>query len=35
MKDDRLYNVGSALEAALRSRWGKPILANAPLLGAR
>ncbi|MEY3094374.1 MAG: Asp-tRNA(Asn)/Glu-tRNA(Gln) amidotransferase subunit GatA [Actinobacteria bacterium] len=35
MKDDRLYNVGSALEAALLSRWGKPILANAPLLGAR
>ena len=35
MKDDRLYNVGSALEAALRSRWGKPILANAPMLGAR
>ena len=35
MKDDRLYNVGAALEAALLSRWGKPILANAPLLGAR
>ena len=35
MKDDRLYNVGSALEAALLSRWGKPILANAPMLGAR
>ncbi|NDC51840.1 MAG: Asp-tRNA(Asn)/Glu-tRNA(Gln) amidotransferase subunit GatA [Actinobacteria bacterium] len=35
MKDDRLYNVGSALEAALLSRWGKPILASAPLLGAR
>jgi aspartyl-tRNA(Asn)/glutamyl-tRNA(Gln) amidotransferase subunit A len=35
MKDDRLYNVGSALEAALLSRWGKPILTNAPLLGAR
>jgi len=35
MKDDRLYNVGSALEVALLSRWGKPILTNAPLLGAR
>jgi aspartyl-tRNA(Asn)/glutamyl-tRNA(Gln) amidotransferase subunit A len=32
MKDDRMYQVGSALEAALLSKWGKPILANAPKL---
>ena len=35
MKDDRMYNVGSALEAALLAKWGKPILANAPQLGAK
>ncbi|MFM8192874.1 MAG: Asp-tRNA(Asn)/Glu-tRNA(Gln) amidotransferase subunit GatA [Actinomycetota bacterium] len=35
MKDDRMYQVGSALEAALLSQWGKPILENAPSLGAR
>lgn len=35
MKDDRMYQVGSALEAALVSKWGKPILDNAPSLGAR
>ena len=35
MKDDRMYQVGSALEAALLSKWGKPILDNAPSLGAR
>ncbi|MBU6353160.1 MAG: Asp-tRNA(Asn)/Glu-tRNA(Gln) amidotransferase subunit GatA [Actinomycetales bacterium] len=35
MKDDRMYNVGSALEAALLSKWGKPILSNAPKLGSR
>lgn len=35
MKDDRMYQVGSALEAALLSNWGKPILDNAPSLGAR
>ena len=34
MKDDRMYQVGSALEAALVSKWGKPILANIPKLGA-
>jgi aspartyl-tRNA(Asn)/glutamyl-tRNA(Gln) amidotransferase subunit A len=34
MKDDRMYQVGSALEAALISKWGKPILDNAPSLGA-
>ena len=35
MKDDRMYQVGSSLEAALLSKWGKPILDNAPSLGAR
>ena len=35
MKDDRMYQVGAALESALVSKWGKPILANAPVLGAR
>jgi aspartyl-tRNA(Asn)/glutamyl-tRNA(Gln) amidotransferase subunit A len=35
MKDDRMYKVGAALEAALLTKWGKPILDNAPALGAR
>ena len=35
MQDDRMYKVGSALESALLSKWGKPILENAPLLGAK
>ena len=35
MQDDRMYRVGSALESALLSKWGKPILENAPLLGAK
>ena len=35
MQDDRMYQVGAALEAALVSKWGKPILDNAPALGAR
>ena len=35
MKDDRMYQVGAALEASLLSKWGKPILASAPLLGAK
>ncbi len=35
MKDDRMYKVGSALEAALLAKWGKPILDNAPTLGAK
>ena len=35
MKDDRMYKVGSALESALLSKWGKPILEYAPLLGAK
>ena len=32
MKDDRMYLVGGALEAALLSKWGKPILDFAPIL---
>ena len=32
MADDRLYNVGAALEALLLERWGAPILVNAPEL---
>ena len=32
MADDRLYNVGAALEAALLQRWGHPILEEAPSL---
>ena len=35
MKDDRMYKVGAALEAALLTKWGKPILDNAPTLGAK
>ena len=35
MKDDRMYKVGSALEAALLAKWGKPILDNAPALGTK
>ncbi|RKT77400.1 aspartyl/glutamyl-tRNA(Asn/Gln) amidotransferase subunit A [Terracoccus luteus] len=34
MKDERLYSVGAALEAALLDRWGGPILDRAPALGA-
>ena len=34
MKDYRLYQVGAALEAALLSKWGAPILSKAPKLGA-
>ena len=34
MKDDRLYNVGAALEAALLSKWGAPILSHVSGLGA-
>lgn len=33
MQDQRLYQVGSALEAALNSQWGAPILSKAPSLG--
>jgi aspartyl-tRNA(Asn)/glutamyl-tRNA(Gln) amidotransferase subunit A len=32
MKDDLLYRVGGALEAALLQKWGAPILAKAPRL---
>jgi len=32
MKDDRMYLVGGALEAALLSKWGKQILDFAPIL---
>ncbi|QSR27490.1 Asp-tRNA(Asn)/Glu-tRNA(Gln) amidotransferase GatCAB subunit A [Nocardioides aromaticivorans] len=32
LADDRLYRVGAAVEAALTSRWGGPILAKAPTL---
>jgi aspartyl-tRNA(Asn)/glutamyl-tRNA(Gln) amidotransferase subunit A len=30
--DDRLYNVGAALERMLHEQWGGPILAQAPVL---
>ena len=33
-KDERLYSVGAALEAALVDRWGGPILDRVPVLGA-
>jgi aspartyl-tRNA(Asn)/glutamyl-tRNA(Gln) amidotransferase subunit A len=33
MQDQRLYNVGAALEAALLSKWGAPLLDKAPTLG--
>jgi len=33
MQDQRLYQVGSALEAALVSQWGAPLLSKAPLMG--
>ena len=32
MADDRLYNVGAALERALLSQWGAPLLSSAPQL---
>jgi aspartyl-tRNA(Asn)/glutamyl-tRNA(Gln) amidotransferase subunit A len=32
MADDRLYNVGAALERELLLRWGRPILEEAPSL---
>jgi aspartyl-tRNA(Asn)/glutamyl-tRNA(Gln) amidotransferase subunit A len=35
MQDDRMYKAGAALEAALLSKWGKPILDSAPVLGAK
>jgi aspartyl-tRNA(Asn)/glutamyl-tRNA(Gln) amidotransferase subunit A len=33
MQDQRLYLAGAALEAALLSKWGAPILSKAPALG--
>jgi aspartyl-tRNA(Asn)/glutamyl-tRNA(Gln) amidotransferase subunit A len=33
MQDQRLYQTGAALEAALLSKWGAPILCKAPALG--
>jgi len=33
MQDQRLYQVGAALEAALNSKWGAPILSKAPSIG--
>ena len=33
MQDQRLYQVGSALEAALVSQWGAPLLSKAPSIG--
>jgi aspartyl-tRNA(Asn)/glutamyl-tRNA(Gln) amidotransferase subunit A len=33
MQDQRLYQVGAALEAALLSQWGAPILSRAPSIG--
>jgi aspartyl-tRNA(Asn)/glutamyl-tRNA(Gln) amidotransferase subunit A len=35
MQDDRFYRVGGTLEAALLSKWGKPILSNAPVLSVK
>ncbi|MFC7219076.1 Asp-tRNA(Asn)/Glu-tRNA(Gln) amidotransferase subunit GatA [Streptomyces polyrhachis] len=32
MKDDRLYRVGAAVEAAFADRWGHPLLEEAPSL---
>ena len=32
MKDDRLYKVGAAVEAAFVERWGHPLLEEAPSL---
>jgi aspartyl-tRNA(Asn)/glutamyl-tRNA(Gln) amidotransferase subunit A len=33
MKDERMYLVGAALEAALLSKWGSPLLDMAPIMG--
>ena len=35
MQDDRFYRVGGTLEAALLSKWGRPILSNAPDLAVK
>ncbi|MBB2890333.1 Asp-tRNA(Asn)/Glu-tRNA(Gln) amidotransferase subunit GatA [Flexivirga oryzae] len=34
-KDERLYEVAAALEAALHDKWGAPILAQAPALAGK
>ena len=34
-KDERLYEVGAALERMLLSQWGAPILTKAPALGGK
>jgi aspartyl-tRNA(Asn)/glutamyl-tRNA(Gln) amidotransferase subunit A len=34
LADDRLYRVGAALEAALESAWGAPLLDRLPERGA-
>ncbi|MFZ3020496.1 MAG: amidase family protein, partial [Candidatus Nanopelagicaceae bacterium] len=33
MQDQKLYSVGAALEAALLSKWGAPLLSRIPALG--
>ncbi len=33
MQDQRLYSVGAALEAALLTKWGAPLLSQIPALG--
>ncbi len=33
--DDRMYRIGAALEAALESSWGGPLLAKAPALAGK
>ncbi len=35
MKDDLMYQVGGTLEAALLSRWGAPLLSQAPVLAGK
>ena len=35
MKDDLMYQVGGTLEAALLSKWGAPILSQAPALATK
>jgi len=32
MADDRLYNVGAAIERELLAQWGAPLLSKAPEL---
>jgi len=35
MQDQRMYSVGAALEAALLTKWGAPLLTQAPTLAVR